>query len=245
MDLKSEMRALGLFELFAKVGRPMQISELAEHLGAPVSSCFKLVRAVEQRGYLYSARARGALYPTRRLYDIGKAIMENDVLSPRIRDRIAVLRDKVGETVCLAQRRDKEVVFLEVMESTHSIRFSIGVGDTRPLHANATGKAILSTLPPIEFQRVLQSLSFERFSPSTLTTAQALAADIERGRDRGWYSNAGETVPDALAVAVPVRIGADWYGLAIVGPTYRMEPELSRHLKALVEAARDIDEDRQ
>ena len=63
MDLKSEMRALGLFELFAKVGRPMQISELAEHLGAPVSSCFKLVRAVEQRGYLYSARARGSCSP--------------------------------------------------------------------------------------------------------------------------------------------------------------------------------------
>jgi DNA-binding IclR family transcriptional regulator len=245
MDLKSEVRVLGLFEMFAAFGRPMQISELAEHLGAPVSSCFKLVRAVEERGYLYSARARGALYPTRRLYDLGKAILENDVLSPRIRRRIAELRDRVGETVCLAQRRDKEVVFLEVMESTHSIRFSMSVGDTRAVHANATGKAILSTLPAGEFQRVLESLSYERFTPNTLATAEALAADIERGRARGWYGNAGETVADALAMAVPVRIGADWYGLAIVGPTYRVEPELSQHLNALFEAARDIGQEGQ
>jgi DNA-binding IclR family transcriptional regulator len=121
----------------------------------------------------------------------------------------------------------------------------MSVGDTRAVHANATGKAILSTLPAGEFQRVLESLSYERFTPNTLATAEALAADIERGRARGWYGNAGETVADALAMAVTVRIGADWYGLAIVGPTYRVEPELSQHLNALFEAARDIGQEGQ
>lgn len=233
-----------MFELFAQIGRPMQISELAGHLGVPISSCFKLVRAVEQRGYLYSPRARGALYPSRRLYDVGKAILENDVLSPRIRGRIAALRDQVGETVCVGQRRDAEVVFLEVAESMHPIRYSVGVGDTRALHVNAMGKAILSTLPPGELQRVLGSISYERFAPNTLTTAEALAKDIEASRSRGWYGNFGEAVADALAIAVPVRIGANWYALAIVGPTYRMEPELARHLQALFDAAREIDQEK-
>jgi DNA-binding IclR family transcriptional regulator len=233
---------LSLFETFAKLGRPMQISELAEHLGAPISSCFNLVRAVEKRGFLYSAKARGALYPTRRLYDVARSILERDAVSPQMRERMAQLRDQVGETVCLAQRRIKEVIYLEVFESHHSIRFAVHVGDTRALHANSMGKAILSRLVPSDLALVLPGLSYERFSPNTLTSPEALAADIERGRERGWYSNFGETASDALAAAVPVRIGPDWYGLSIVGPESRMRPKLERHLGALFDAARDINE---
>lgn len=243
MDLKSELRVLGLFEAFAAAGHPMQVSELAERLGAPLSSCFKLVRAIEERGYLYAPRARGALYPTRRLHDLGRAILERDPISARIRGRLVALRDVVGETVCLGVRRGNDVVFLEVVESPHPIRFNLGVGDTRSLHANATGKAILSTLPPAELRRALDELTYERHSASTLTSAGALAEDIERSRERGWYVNAGEAVADAMAIAVPVRIGGDGYGLGIVGPTYRMEPLLGQHLQALRTAADDIGQD--
>jgi len=243
VDTKSEVRVLSLFEIFAKLGRPMQITELAEHLGAPISSCFNLVRAVEQRGYLYSAKARGALYPTRRLYDVARSILESDVVSPQIRQRMAQLRDQVGETVCLAQRRDKEVVYLEVLESRHSIRFTIHVGDTRPMHANSMGKAILSRLAPNDLAQILPTLSYEQFSPNTLTTPESLAADIEVGRERGWYSNVGETAFDALAAAVPVRIRSNWYGLSIVGPDNRMQPKLEAHLAALFDAARDINQE--
>ena len=244
MDLKSELRVLGLFELFAAAGQPMQVSELAERLGAPLSSCFKLVRAIEERGYLYAPGARGALYPTRRLHDLGRTLLEHDPVSATIRVQLAALRDTVGETVCLGVRRGRDVVFLEVVESPHAIRFTLAAGDTRSLHANATGKAILSTLPPAALRRALQELSYERHSASTLTDAEALAADIERSRARGGFLNAGEAVADALAIAVPVRIGGDGYGLGIVGPTYRMEPLLDGHLRALRAAADAIALDR-
>lgn len=241
MDTKSEVRVLSLFEAFARSGRPMLLTELADALDAPVSSCFNLVRAVEQRGYLYLTRPRGGLYPTRRLHDIGRAIYEHDRISPAIRERMRVLRDAVGETTCLAHRRDAQVVYLEVVESVHSIRFSVQVGDTRPVHANSMGKAMLSTLADDELDRVLRSLTYTRFSPNTRVTPEALAADIELGRRRGWYGNDGETAPDALAAAVPVRIGGDWLGLAVVGPKPRMAPDLERHLHALRAAARDIE----
>lgn len=240
MDTKSEIRVLSLFEAFARSGRAMQLTELAEVLQAPVSSCFKLVRAVERCGYLYLNRPRGGLYPTRRLHDIGRAIYEHDRISPAIRERMRALRDAVGETTCLAHRRDGEVVYLEVIESMHSIRFSVQVGDTRPVHANSMGKAILSTLPAHDFDRALRSLSYTRFSPRTRVTPEALAADIARGRRRGWYGNDGETAPDALAAAIPVCIGGDWFGIAVVGPKQRMAPSLEQHLQALRAAARDI-----
>lgn len=241
MDLKSESRVLQLFEAFADAGKAMSITELAERIGFAPSSCFNLVKAVERSGYLYAVKARGALYPTRRIYDVAQRIMAADAISPAIRARLAALRDEVGESVCLAKRRDAVVVYLDVAESAQSIRFTVEVGDTRPLHANSMGKAILSSLPDAERAAVLAKLEYPMLSDKTLSSATALEADIELGRRRGWFSNFGETARDALAAALPVRIGGELYGMAIVGPHYRMEPLLEAHVAALRRACADVE----
>ena len=240
MDTRSEVRVLTLFEAFAEKKRPLTLTELAESMGIAASSCFNLVRAVEDKGYLYAAKARGALYPTRRIFDVARSIFASDVVSPHIRDRMETLRDEVGETTCLAYRRGQEVVYLEVQESLHSIRFSVKVGETRDLHSNSMGKAILGSLPDAERARLLKTLSYRKHSAKTLTSPAALERDIALGRERGWYSNFGETAPDALAAAVPVRIGGETYGLAFVGPRYRVEPHLERSVKSLTRAAAEI-----
>lgn len=240
MDVKSEIRVLSLFELFAQVGQPMTLTELAEALGIPTSSCFNLVRGVEQRGYLYAAKARGAFYPTRRLFDTAKAVLARDLISPAVRERLATLRDEVKETVCLAARRDEKVVYLEVAESPQSIRFTVNVGDTRDLHSNSMGKAILSTMGEGERARVLKKLSYRAHTSRTLRSSEELEADIASGRKKGWFGNIGESTPDAFAIALPVSIGHAWYGVAVVGPQHRMKPLLKEHLASLRVVAADI-----
>lgn len=241
LDLKSEVRVLGLFELFARQGRPLSLSEIAEDLGIPVSSCFNLLRAVEDRGYLYADKARGPLYPTRRLYDIATAVFERDVVMPGMRARLQALRDKTGETVCLGCRKESSVVYLDVQESPQAIRFAVQPGDRRDVHSNSIGKAILSTYDAGTLAATLASLTYRRHTPKTLRNAVELEADIERGRADGWYANRGESTLDALACAVPVRLGSGWYGMAIVGPVTRMQDRLQKHLSALQTAAREIE----
>jgi DNA-binding IclR family transcriptional regulator len=242
METRSEVRVLGLFEAFAASGRAMTLSELAESLKIPQSSCFNLLKGVERCGYLYAAKARGAIYPTRKLFDVAQTIFAHDAVTPEMRARMASLRNECGETVCLAKRRDAEVVYLEVIESAQSIRFSVHVGETRPLHANSMGKAILAQLPAAERRKVLGTLDYTALSKSTLASADALEADIERGKQRGWFSNFGETVPEAIAAALPVRIAGEWYGASIVGPASRMQDRLGQHVDALQRAVADITE---
>jgi len=241
LDLKSEVRVLGVFELFARLGRPLSLSEIAEDLGIPVSSCFNLLRAVEDRGYLYADKARGPLYPTRRLYDIAKAVFDHDVVTPDMRARLQALRDRTGETVCLGCRKESSVVYLDVQESSQAIRFAVKAGDRRDVHSNSIGKAILSTCDDEALAAALESLDYRRHTPRTLRNAAELKADIARGRAEGWYANRGESTLDALACALPVRLGADVYGIAVVGPVTRMQDRLQKHLSALRSAARDIE----
>ena len=63
-------RTLDVFEVFAQQKRPLSLTELVRQLDIPVSSCHDVVRALEERGYLYEVRPRGGYYPTSRLFEL-------------------------------------------------------------------------------------------------------------------------------------------------------------------------------
>lgn len=239
MDVKSAARVLDLFEAYADLKRALTLKELAAHLQVPMSSCFNLVRTAESRGYLYAAQAR-SLYPTRRLYDVARTILEHDPVVSRCGAVLAALRDETGESVCLAKRQDLSVMYLDVHDSPHRIRYIVRPGETRELHANSMGKAILDSLPKAERDAILERMPYTRFSAATLRGRTALEANLKAARARGWYGNEGETVSDALGAALPVRIAGEWYGISIVGPNYRMKEKLSSHLAALRKAAAEV-----
>ena len=155
------------------------------------------------------SRRRAGFYPTKLLFEQARAIASRDPLAGRFLPRLEKLRDQSGETVLLAKRLDRQAVYLEVLDSLHSIRYSPKVGEFRPLHASASGKALLGSLAPELRNELLRGMKLPRVTPRTITSQAALAADLEQARARGWYVTRGEGVADLMAVAVPVALNGD------------------------------------
>ena len=235
MNVKTAGRTLDLFEAFARAGKPLSLSQLARAIGAPVSSCFGIVRTLEARGYLYEVKARAGFYPTKLLFEHARAIANCDPLTERFVPLLEKLREQTGETVLLAKRLDRQAMYLDVLESLHSIRYSPKVGEFRPLHASASGKALLGNLSPVLRNELLSGMKLPRVTSRTITSRSALEADLAQGRARGWYVTHGETVADLMAVAVPVALNGETYSVALAGPMHRMEGALKRHAKLLLE----------
>lgn len=235
MNVKTAGRTLDLFEAFAREGKPLSLSQLARAIGAPVSSCYGIVRTLEARGYLYEVKARGGFYPTKLLFERARVIASHDPLSERFVPLLEKLRDQTGETVLVSKRLDRQAVYLEVLDSPHSIRYSPKVGEFRPLHASASGKALLGSLAPAVRDELLAGMKLPRVTSSTITSRAALEADLEQGRARGWYVTRGEIVSDLMAVAVPVAVNGEIYSVALAGPMHRMDGALKRHAKLLTE----------
>jgi DNA-binding IclR family transcriptional regulator len=116
------------------------------------------------------------------------------------------------------------------------------VGEFRPLHASASGKALLGSLSPVLRNELLSGMKLPRVTSRTITSRSALEADLEQGRARGWYVTHGETVADLMAVAVPVALNGETYSVALAGPMHRMEGALKRHAKLLVELRAALEE---
>jgi len=235
MNVKTAGRTLDLFEAFAREGKPLSLSQLARAIDAPVSSCFGIVRTLEARGYLYEVKARAGYYPTKLLYEHARTIASHDPLAERFVPLLEKLRDQTGETALLSKRLERQSVYLVVLDGLHSIRYSPKVGEFRPLHASASGKALLGNLSTTLRSELLGGMKLPRVTSRTITSRAALEADLEQGRARGWYVTRGETVADLMAVAVPVELKGETYSVALAGPMQRMEGALKRHAKLLVD----------
>lgn len=240
MDVKTAGRTLDLFETFARVQTPLSLSELARALHAPPSSCFNLIRALQARGYLYSVQTKRQLYPTRRLFEIAHAIAMGEPWMARIEPVLAQLRDQTRETVILGKRQGTQVVYLCVLEGPQTIRYSSHAGALKPLHSSAIGKALLGSLDPAERAELVKQLPLERVTAATITDRNTLLANLDRSRTQGYFVTAGENVADVMAVAVPVRLGSEGYGIAVAGPMHRMERVLPEQASALVAACATI-----
>lgn len=221
-SVKTAGRTIDLFEVFARVRSPISLSELAHQIGSPLSSTHGLVKTLRDRGYVYSLDERKLIYPTRRLLAIATLIAEHDPVVELILPTLRRAQERSDETLIVGKRQGDQIIYLEVIEGASTIRYSANAGDTKPMHSSAIGKAFLSLLAEDVLEITLESLTRARVTDRTITDAQILSEDIAEGRKRGYFRTRGENVEDVMALALPIRVGAETLAVALAGPAERM-----------------------
>lgn len=234
-------RTLDFFEAFAAAKRPLALSELMKVLDIPVSSCHDVLRALEERGYLYEVRQRGGYYPTARLFELAKVLVENDPFMARAQPVLERLRDQVQESVFLTRAREGLLTYVAVVDADSPLRLTIRVGDTlRALHATSAGKAYLASLAPEQLDRMLGDINLKALTPSTITSKAALKRDILASEQRGWFVNREESVEDSLTASARFRWYDAIYIVTVAGSVKRMERKLDNVVKRLKAAAAEL-----
>ncbi|HEX2772890.1 MAG TPA: IclR family transcriptional regulator C-terminal domain-containing protein, partial [Micromonosporaceae bacterium] len=76
-------------------------------------------------------------------------------------------------------------------------------------HATALGKALLATLTPEQRARYLREFGMRPFTPATLTTPDALEADVAAGDRRGMQIDLGQFRQGLACAAVVVTPDKD------------------------------------
>jgi DNA-binding IclR family transcriptional regulator len=240
MLIRTVDSALQMFEAFAERGKPMTLSEMSRLLEIPTSTCFGLMRTLEARGYLYEVGGRKSFYPTARWLMKAREIEKGDPIYELIRPHLVKLRDASDETVILSKRLGDAVVYLDVIESKQTIRYTAEVGDLKSLNRTSSGKALLGAMPERERDGVI--LRLQAASGARLSTAQRaqLKTDVERAAKDGWFVGRGETSMDVMGAAVPVNLAGDVFAIGIAGPLARMDPRLRAHAKLLLGVAKAL-----
>ena len=146
------------------------------------------------------------------------------------------LSRETGESVIFSKRLGDAVVYLNVLESTQTVRYSAAAGDLKPMHSTSSGKALIGALGESERTQLIARLRGSGPGGARLPASQRaqLVEEIKLGSRRGWYVGRGENVMDVMGVAAPVYVAGEVFAIAVAGPMVRLEPKLHAHAKQLV-----------
>lgn len=227
-------RMIDIFEVFQQSQTPLSLTDIAEAIDIPKSTCHAIVNTLVARGYLYTLSRPRALYPTRRMFDVMTDICAKDPLVERATPVLERLRDATRETIILGKRQGDSVIYLQVVESMHSIRYSAKPGEFKPLHSSSIGKALLGSLKEAELREWLKERKLQAITKATKVESEALAEDVLASRKLGYFVTRGENVSDVWAVAAFINVYNESLAVAVAGPQHRIEANLAEIARLLV-----------
>ncbi|MFF3729359.1 IclR family transcriptional regulator [Streptomyces sp. NPDC002476] len=215
---------LRLIQLFLAHDR-LTVSEAAALLSVGRSTAHRVLSTLEGRGFaVRDSSGRG--------YTAGPELVRLGLpagFGAAARRRLgAVLDDaarRTGETVQSAALIGDQIIVTDGRESPHPVRATLELGRTRPAHATAGGKLLLSSLTEEQVRALYPGEELPGYTSATLTTRSALLAELALVRSRGYAVSRGESIPGLHTVAVPLAGSNRRDRLALVasGPADRGE----------------------
>lgn len=132
------------------------------------------------------------------------------------------LRNNTGETIVLAVRIGLRRMYIEELPSFQPLKYATGKGYAPPIYAGATGKVLLSQMPPAELLRLIDPIKLEKVGPNTITDHDVLLKELEKIRHDGYAVSSSELVAGAASVAVPIHNYSQLAAICALGPESRM-----------------------
>ena len=208
-------------------GKPRTLTDISQEVDINTSTTYRLVTTLVNHNFLELDDQTGEYRLGFASLELARSYQTGSELLRIARPELLQLRDATSETVHLAMLDGMEVVYIEKMEGLHAIGLmSSRVGRRAPAYCTGVGKALLSQK---ESQFVLENTEWEtliRFNDRTIVEPQALLAELDLTRDRGYSLDNGEHEYEVRCVAAPIfdHSGEVFAALSVSGPRSRLDP---------------------
>lgn len=178
-----------------------------------------------------------------KLIALGASASQNDYFLVSVRPVLHDLMDRCQETVQLGVLLNDQLLFLERMSP---VNIAVQVGNLpsplSELHTSAMGKAILAAKSP-EYVQSYAEGELKQYTAHTIIDPQALIAEVEEIRARGYAVSVEERHTGVLAVGAAIinAQGEPVAALSVAAPTMRVtEGTVELLADSICAAARQI-----
>lgn len=222
--INSVGKALALLQLIPTHDR-LRVTDVSRELGIAPSTAHRLLTMFERAGLLVQ-RDRHSVYTIGpELVGLATLISGHLDIETLARPHLVDLVRELNETVHVCVLRGSHVLFVDCVESTHTLRAVSRKGRSIPAYATAGGKALLAELSPADLDRVFPDEALPQLTRKTLGSRAALNRELRRVIERGYATNAEESELDFAACAAVVRdvSGRARASIVVAGPASRFK----------------------
>ena len=181
---------------------PVKMMELSRALGLNPSTCYNILKTLQQAGWLgYNAATK--------CYELGYELAElsalvsgtGQVLQQTL-EQAAEVASSIGMTCLVAEMRENlGFVVVGKGESTRRVRVTASVGECFPANAPVFAKAYYAWCQEGAFDRMVGRYGLSALSPRSAATVDSLKQEIAAVRLRGYATSVGELFPEHNEVA--------------------------------------------
>lgn len=232
-----------VLQLVADADSPPTLAVITQLSGYPRTTVYRLLGALAAEGMVAENPAAGTYGLGPRLVALAGRSLEKSDLRGAALEPLQALRDATRETVHLAVPDAAGMVYIEKLESPQTVRMASRIGTRVTWYSSSVGKAYLASLDAERLESLLDGIQFEPFTPSTITSADALMREIAQTRERGYALDQEENEAQIFCVGAAVlRADGSPAGCVSVSiPVFRKNRRFNQtYVAPLLEACRRI-----
>ncbi len=223
MQIKVLDKAVEIMELLATSGKGVRLKDAVEALKLNKTTALRILRVLESH-HLAARNGDSAFVLGNRVLWWEACYRRKFELLEVVRPYLEKVRDLTSETVIFSILVGNRTVIVSQAASPHVTSSRYDLGAVAPLHAGATGKAILAHLSLEKRIEFLSKGALDRLTERTVTDRKQLEKQLNEVQSKGFVITRGERFPNTASAAAPVFgsnrqvIGA----MAMIGPSERL-----------------------
>ncbi len=229
--IQSVLNAIRILEAIGSL-QPVGVSELSRQVGLPKSSVQRALLTLDRAGWVCAAEGdRTTWRLTSAMLGISLKAFGEYSLRDYAESAMRELQRRTNETVHLVSLDGDCGLILHRIDSSQPVRAFVSVGTRSPLHATASGQAILAHLPADKVEEILAT-SLDTYTDSTVTDRQKLVDRLETVRRRGYAVNVAEWRDEVASVSSPILSvdGSVVAALTVSVPVSRFSDEVAERI---------------
>jgi DNA-binding IclR family transcriptional regulator len=220
-------RAVAILNVLAETSEGLSLGDVSAAVRLHKSTAHRILINLEGARMVDRDATTGRYRLGLRLFELGSAAIAQFNIRDRARSYLEALVNETDETVHLCVLDAGEVLYLDKVEPTRSVRLSSRIGLRNPAHCTAVGKAMMAWLDDSEVEAIVQRHGLRHFTPRTISTLAELRADLTKIREQGYAIDDEEHEEGVRCVAAVVRdhAGRPAAAMSISGPSFRIPME--------------------
>jgi IclR family KDG regulon transcriptional repressor len=241
--VQSVSRSLRILEAMGRSDNPQSLAEITDAVQLPKTTVHRLLETLQCEGYVEQNPITRQFLLSSKILELASSFLGRLDVREVARPILMELWQQSQETVHLGLLDNGEVLYVEKLESPHTIRMYSEIGRRAPLHCTGLGKALLANLPAEEIEQIVARRGLQRYTENTLVDQISLLEEIATIRSRGVAFDNEEHEKSVRCVAAPVfdAQGQVIAAISIAGPAFRMTAERQQDLEPyVVKAAQRI-----
>jgi len=234
--VKSVDRALNILEVVSQSKEPLGVTELSNKMDLNKSTVYRMLNTLQYRGYIAQDNENDKYTTGLKLFELGSLVINELDLRKTSISYLEDLMKLTGETVHLGILDDGEVIYIEKVESSETIRMHSKIGKRVYAHNTSLGKILLAYSDEEVMENILNNKGLPKTTENTIIKQNKFKKHLQQVKEQGYAVDNEESEKGINCIAGPIfdHKGEITAAFSISVPKIRLNVDITKKYGDLI-----------